>query len=461
MLITHSGMPGISGLSNPMDQSHVRDHDDYIDFTACAFSIIDVGSFETGDYVFAHELGHVMGAQHNAPSQAGAVPLSSFGYTDESPATSTQCGPWLTIMAERRQGLCPMCQRAPLWSNTDSDIKFCDETVGNENARNRDTLEHTAFTTANFYCGATRASDVWIKDTWGDTGTEPDPATAAEPMWKSPYIWIRRLQDPPPYKYRHLSEIPLVNETNYVYVKVHNGGAAATGQLELWVARAATGLQWPGDFSAVGTPQTVTLDANRTRIFEFPWPADNYGSHSFITRWESTSDQMAQPEGNNVEANARANNNIAWRNVSVIDLVGGRDTSITTTVQNIEQTPERVLILIRPSDPNPDHSIFKHGQATIKLDRALMTAWRSGRYQGKGFRRVPFRGIQITDPNGATLEGLILKPGELATLTVTVRSSRDSPLRGTFLVDVIQRQQQGRGVRDVGGTTFEIRATGR
>ena len=33
-------------------------------FEHCGFGIVDVGSLETGDFTLAHELGHVMGAEH-------------------------------------------------------------------------------------------------------------------------------------------------------------------------------------------------------------------------------------------------------------------------------------------------------------------------------------------------------------------------------------------------------------
>ena|SRR5688572_14178000 len=458
MLLTRRSNSAISGLSNQMLDENVADSD-YSDFAPCAFGVVDAGVFMSSDYTFAHELGHVMGAQHNFPSDAGAIPASSFGYMKEPAPTG--CQAWMTIMAERGNQGCDgdNCKRLPLWSNMDSEIRHCGNPVGSSSARNRDTLSFTARTVANFRCGSSTPGNVWMKDTWEDTGAEPDQATAAQAMWKSPYIWVRRAQDPGPmFEAQHLSEWPLPNQINYVYVKLHNGGGATSGKLELWKAQIGTAAQWQGSFTLLGTKTVTDFDANSTRIFEFPWTPDT-NSYGFIARWDSQSDPMAQAEGNDPDANARANNNIAWHNVSVVELVQGSSIGVTTFLQNLERNPERVLVLIRPSDPDPRRSLFGAGQAMIKLDRTLMAAWKQGGYQGSGFRRVPFRGIQITDPKGATLGGMLLQPGVRSTLTISVQDPRKRNLNGTFLFDVIQKQQGRLGLRAVGGATFEVRAS--
>ena len=54
----------MSGLAKTMQEYHVgiQSTDS---FENCAFGVVDIGSVETGDFTFAHELGHLMGAEHD------------------------------------------------------------------------------------------------------------------------------------------------------------------------------------------------------------------------------------------------------------------------------------------------------------------------------------------------------------------------------------------------------------
>jgi hypothetical protein len=65
-----------------------------------------------------------------------------------------------------------------------------------------------------------------------------------------------------------------------------------------------------------------SFDAHTTKIIEVPWTPTVEGHHCLITRWISTSDPMTTPEGSNIEANVRGNNNTIWHNVNVVDLGG-------------------------------------------------------------------------------------------------------------------------------------------
>ena len=146
------------------------------------------------------------------------------------------------------------CERIAKWSTPDSALSHCNEPVGIATTNNRDTLELTARTVANFRCGLPTPANVWMKDTWDDTGAEPDPALNNEVMWKSPYIWVRNTQDPGPgFLQQHLHENPVKGETNYAYVKLHNGGTTTSGTLELWRADASTALNWQTNFTRIGS----------------------------------------------------------------------------------------------------------------------------------------------------------------------------------------------------------------
>jgi hypothetical protein len=141
-----------------------------------AFAVVN-WDCATGYYSFGHELGHNMGAQHDwfavvKYNQAlGAYPYS-YGYVNASPA-------WRTIMAYG--DACAGCLRIQYWSNPDE--TYFGLPTGTANADNRQTLNNTAWTVANFRVSpsppsaptglvATAASPVRIDLSWADTSSD-------------------------------------------------------------------------------------------------------------------------------------------------------------------------------------------------------------------------------------------------------------------------------------------------
>ena len=223
----------------------------------------------------------------------------------------------MTIMAERAN--CGACDRIPYWSNADPSISHCSKGMGNAFANNRDTLNRTALTVANFRCGSPVPGNVWMKDAWEDTGAEPDTKLATEPMWKSPYIWVRNAPDPGlMFEKQHQHQNPVAGQINYIYVKIHNSGGATNGTLQLWAGKASPGLSWQGSFTQLGTVPMAMFTPNSTRIAEVPWNPTESGDYVLIARWESASDGMTETA--DIDRNVRNNNNIVRRNVTTVTL---------------------------------------------------------------------------------------------------------------------------------------------
>ena len=138
-------------MANPMREYHVPD-DDFMSFEPLAFAVLDAGTFMTPELTLAHELGHLMGAQHNADARdavtPGAIPASSYGFMNETP--TAPCKPWMTIMSIRESrhrntpGKCVTCNRPPLWSYDESSTMTCGQPVGSNTANNRKTIDLTA-----------------------------------------------------------------------------------------------------------------------------------------------------------------------------------------------------------------------------------------------------------------------------------------------------------------------------
>ena len=66
---------------------------------------------------------------------------------------------------------------------------------------------------------------------------------------------------------------------------------------------------WPPTWQPTWTPSSKS-----------PWSSPGTGHYCLLARWTSTGDTPFG-EGADINANTRNNNNIAWRNVNIVDLV--------------------------------------------------------------------------------------------------------------------------------------------
>ena len=326
-------------------------------------------------------------------------------------------------------------------------------------ADNHQVLNNTALSVANFRCGSYFADNVWMKDTWDDTGQEPDPNTVGEDMWKSPYIWVRNTRDTG-LIHQHQSENPILGQTNWVYVKMHNGFSATTsGNLEVYWADASLSLTWPGAWTLLASTPVNAFAAHSTTIVEVPWsnlPAT--GHYCLLARWNSVADPMATPEGPDIEANVRANNNLIWRNLNIVELMPGASSQATLNVMNPRPGQRR--------DQHSDRSPKIHGKASfltaglvvVEFDATLRRAWLAGGGRGSGFK-IEGDEIVIGD-GGATLENVLLPHGRAARMQLFFFRLPTTPGR-EYLVDVEERRSarfsaERRRSAVVGGVSYEI-----
>jgi hypothetical protein len=446
VLITENG-GGFCGLGYMMETVSNA-------FESFAYSVV-ARSCATGSYSFGHELGHNMGADHDAANATSTGPyVYNRGYVDTAPTSPAT--PWRTIMSYNGS---PSSTRLQFFSHPNINYPPGDPMGVSNASDNHLVLNNTATTTANFRCSSPGVGNVWMKDTWSDTGVEPDPLTASEDMWKSPYIWIRHSQDTN-LVHQHEHENPEAGSTNWVYVKIHNGFSATTsGNLELYWANASTGLSWPTDWTLLTSITVNGFTAHSTRVLEAQWNSvPGPGHFCMVARWVSGTDPMATAETTDINANVRANNNIVWRNLNVVNLLPDASGDVHFIVRNVSKNRMIAALAVRPSKmfkTDPHLSFIGDGRVTLSFDGALMRAWRRGGSKGKGFRRDGNL-LMITDPNGAVFENLDLEP-EAKGYARIVFQRLPKTSRRTFVVDAIQTQQVKRQGRVIGGVSYEIR----
>jgi hypothetical protein len=242
-----------------------------------------------------------------------------------------------------------------VWSTDDLSIAFTDWEPTNNNLANvrTDMLQYRA--SDKLIAAATHGrglfttlvpADLYVRDDIGDVGIEPNPLPSGV-FWNSPDIWVCNTLGAACTSHQN----PIGSNPNFVRVQITNRGSLpSTGSeiLRVYWAKASMSLDWPNAWSPGapffcgtqpkgGTVGSAAIPAGvppgGTTIVTLNWiPPDpsNYAcfgtdkSHfCLLARIETASTTpfgMTFPETTDLYNNVKNNNNIAWRNVSIIDL---------------------------------------------------------------------------------------------------------------------------------------------
>jgi hypothetical protein len=418
-------------------------------------------SCSADNLTFPHELGHNMGARHDcaADNTINSPFVFNHGFGVANPADGSGLS-WRTVMATGATacgGVGP-CNRVPFWSNPNINFSptnaAATDPMGNNagvcQANNAQTLNNTAATVANFRCSSPAINNVWMKDSWNDTGLEPDPNTAGDPMYLSPYIWIRNTQDAGLLQ-QHNHQNPEFGQQNFIYVKMHNGGVAASGNLELYIANASVSLSWPASWTLVASTP-VNLAQSSTQVIEVPWNSvPGTGHYCMIARWVSAADPIGV-ETSDINANTRQNNNIVWRNLNIVDLSADDEVDVDVMVRGAEKNMATDLVFFDHAK-FPKKTFFETGVVYVIVDKTIMEAWRKSGAKSKGIKVEGDRFI-ITE-NGATLYNLRLIAGKEYKVKIVFRRTA-STISDKFTVEIRQYSTKRLNRILTGGVGYEI-----
>jgi pregnancy-associated plasma protein-A len=316
--------------------------------------------------------------------------------------------------------------------------------------------------------------DLWSQDTGNDNGVEPN--NTGDPMYVSHDIWVRNMNDGLTDQ-QHQN--PIYGSTNYIYVRVRNQSCseAASGTLNLYWAKASSGLSWPAPWDGsvtmpalmgdlVGSQSTGSVPAGGFVILEFPWnppnPADysSFGadkSHFCLLSRIETPAGMTFPETGNLYENVRKNNNIVWKNITVLSdgeragwvSVGDFSTDGAIGKLVFGATPER--------DKTPE--IFGLGIVTVDLGPQLYALWSAGGSVGSGIQPVGGTTLRVLRPN-AWIGNLKLEPQKFNTIKVEFTPQGT---QGYYVLDFLveQYELEGNVYRLVGGEKFVFKTVRR
>ncbi|OEJ98934.1 hypothetical protein A8C32_07025 [Flavivirga aquatica] len=313
-------------------------------------------------------------------------------------------------------------------------------------------------------------TDLYTKDRPYDTGIEPNPDNG--PMWISDDIWVRQnidgglTHENPEYK---------TLSPNGVYIRVHNksGNTSSSAKVKLYYAKASSGLIWPTNFvnynigtinhgDEIGEVSIPPIAPGGSTIVVIPWfppnPADyTYDVHHFClaARIEAPNDPMFnEVNGVNIGTNARNNNNIAWKNVSVYNLNTTDFIEPTAIfVRGMRSKYINIRFLDRGFNEELKNNFFEMGgEIEITLDEELFE---------RAIKYGSLEGIKIIDKNkilirsrDSKIANLFIEKGEVFGMTFNFKLDKDLNSREQIILDVVQEDAEKKQLE--GGERFVL-----
>ncbi|MFN8775533.1 MAG: hypothetical protein ACK5XV_02090 [Flavobacteriales bacterium] len=329
-------------------------------------------------------------------------------------------------------------------------------------------------------CNSSATADLMIKDSQNDLGDEPNMLTTY--MWTSEDIWVRHQEDDEP---EHQNPEYHPSDPNQVYVRVVNRSCAAsegTEELHLYWAKAATSLAWDYHWAGNAFPGTNTLMGNIIGsvtipvigpgdevILNLPWLVPDPAEYSSINaepwhfcllaRIVSGDDPMTTPETADLNINTRNNNNIAWKNITVLDVQSNSGIDAAIGVYNFSGQEQVFRLDFEPEFQESGQKLFEEAEITVILDNVLMNAWESGGKTMQNVRSLGNNELLVTG-QAAGIGNLYMQPGQAGSLVVKVNFlTKEASEKTHFTYHIIQRTMDDGTV--IGGETIHVRKTDR
>lgn len=291
------------------------------------------------------------------------------------------------------------------------------------------------------------AADAYIRDLPADNGYEPDPVPGN--MWTSSGIW-NSLDNAASGGHQN----PEFGQVNHMFAQLINNGPNQTptdinGRVHFYYANAATGLSWDVDWTEFGSVSVSSLPAWGFANVSAPFDPPGTGHYCIVARWVSDQDPMTFAEGSSINTNTRNNNNIAWRNMNVVNEVLLPEGVINEViVRNISKNDGFVGLGVLDYS---ERAFLEFGTVTLRLEDKLLERWLQNGAQGEGIAfDEKTRDIVIKSPQ-ARLYQITLGPREEFKAKLIFKAPE--PTGQKFHVSLTQFDAQD---KPVGGVDYQI-----
>ena len=311
--------------------------------------------------------------------------------------------------------------------------------------------------------------NLYIRDSISDNGNEP---TNVKYMYNSPDIWIGDSNGNP------VDDI-YEGGSHYVCVRIHNKrGVSSTGTEKLYVnwAKAGIDLPWPSgwdgkEYKDIGCDKPKKMSGRvgdslcysipiilpyNSVVVKIPWTvpdAEYYNCGMFkdnAERWhfcllarvhDSETIRYEDSDSCRIDTFVVRNNNVAWKNISVID---GSNNRAVVWLQNHLSTTQKFRLHFTAHPNSKNELLSKYAETYIRLSPNVFEAWASGGKKGNGISVVDENRLRITSDN-ATLENIPLPANAVGMLETEVNFLSEAiPQDKTFTFDIAMYDANGK-----------------
>jgi thermitase len=300
--------------------------------------------------------------------------------------------------------------------------------------------------------------DPWIEDTQYnggpvDVGNEPNLEMLVPGVWwwASKSIWVRHLQDG---VFQHQDPEYSLTVPNYVYAHINYfGGTTRSGTVTFYWADGNANQLWP--WQSIGSASLTLLPGTSADVNVAWWPPGT-GHYCIVALWESAGDPLHAALTPDLYQNVYQNNNMAWRNMGVVDLIIGDKGEIFSLETGNLATAGKINLAIRPSPYHMQREWLQQIEVRATLPVTTYELWRELGTPGKGFRLLEAPQILVVDPEGAILRDLPMEKGEAGIVTLQLAPLPEAKA-GQYDMAVIQSINPVTGTEvEQGGFAYQI-----
>ena len=321
-------------------------------------------------------------------------------------------------------------------------------------------------------------TDLYVRDSVGDIGDEPSNASR---LWASPDIWIEDMAGN--------RGNPYGDDDYNVCVRIHNrsdNASLGNERLLLNWAKAGIDLNWSGSWTGeeffickgkkvpkggyVGDINGVvipSIPAHSNYVIKIKWhvpkPEDYMGCSAvgdqlrhfcLLARVYDGHPILHENESSiSVKDLVRDNNNVAWRNVTILE---GKQNRGAVSVGNPFKEPRTFSLSYSLRYNGLDEQLlYNYADVYLNMSSNLFELWQKSDFAGKGFKVVDKNKILLTEPT-ATIERLVLQPEELYLLEAEVNFfTQEEPENNEFVFDIAEYVDDENGGKElIGGETY-------
>ena len=321
-------------------------------------------------------------------------------------------------------------------------------------------------------------TDLYVRDSVGDIGDEPSNASR---LWASPDIWIEDMAG---------NRVNPYGDDDYnVCVRIHNrsdNASLGNERLLLNWAKAGIDLNWSGSWTGeefficngkkvpkggyVGDINGVvipSIPAHSNYVIKVKWHVpkredyigcsvveDQLWHFCLLARVYDGHPILHENESSiSVRDLVRDNNNVAWRNITILE---GKQNRGAVSVGNSFKEPRTFSLSYSLRYNGLDEQLlYNYADVYLNMSSNLFELWQKSDFAGKGFKVVDKNKILLTEPT-ATIERLVLQPEELYLLEAEVNFfTQEEPENNEFMFDIAEYVDDEKGGKElIGGETY-------